>query len=84
MDTLQRKHATAIECDEKKTVSSFEFRLILIRSLVDLGLMPKENYPAAAMAAKLMRANESALRQHLYEQKTTKAESDLSDKYLKM
>ena len=85
MERHQQEQATAIGCDSKKTVSGFEYLLILIRSMVKEGLIAKDDLPRAASMAKGMKANNSALRQWLYERPEAKeAVSKIASKYLEM
>jgi hypothetical protein len=85
MERHQEQQATAIGCDEKKTVSGFEYLLILIRAMVKEGIIAPADLPTAASMAKGMKANNSALRQWLYERadKVDKP-SAIASKYLEM
>lgn len=83
MEELQRTEATAIECDKEKKVSGKDYLVIFIRALIKLDLMPKENYQRAIQAAEGMKANNSALRQWLYETKQAEAKvGEIADRYL--
>lgn len=85
MEVHQKAEATAIGCDSKKTVSGFEYLLILIRAMVREGIIDKADLPRAASMAKGMKANNSALRQWLYERKEAEAKvSKIAEKYLEM
>ena len=85
MEKQQEVQSEAIGCKERKAVSGFEYLVIYTRALVALGILPKENLGRALEAAKGMKANNSALRQWLYErsEKTAKT-SAIADKYLSM
>ena len=85
MERHQEQQATAIGCDEKKTVSGFEYLLILIRAMVKEGIIAPSDLATAAAMAKGMKANNSALRQWLYE-RAEKADkpSAIASKYLEM
>ena len=85
MEIHQVNEAKAIGCDEKKTVSGFEYLLILIRAMVREGIIDKADLPRAIQCAKGMKANNSALRQWLYE-RSEKADkpSAIAAKYLEM
>ena len=85
MERHQQEQATAIGCDSKKTVSGFEYLLILIRAMVKEGIISKADLPKAASMAKGMKANNSALRQWLYERPEEKTTvSKIAEKYLEM
>ena len=85
MEYQQTIQATAIGCDERKAISGFEYLVIFSRSLVALGLLPKENLPTALEAAKGMKANNSALRQWLYERSEKAAKTTtIAAKYMEM
>jgi len=85
MERHQQEQATAIGCDSKKTVSGFEYLLILIRAMVKEGLIAKADLPIAASMARNMKANNSALRQWLYERPEETAKvSKIAEKYLEM
>jgi hypothetical protein len=85
MERHQQEQAKAIGCDEKKTVSGFEYLLILIRAMVKEGIIPAADLPRAASMARGMKANNSALRQWLYERPEEKqAVSKIAEKYLSM
>lgn len=85
MEQHQQTQATAIGCDLKKSVSGFEYLLILIRSMVVEGIISKADLPRAASMARGMKANNSALRQWLYERPEEKQTvSKIAEKYLSM
>lgn len=85
MEKHQKEQATAIGCDDKKTVSGFEYLLILIRALVKEGIISPADLPRAASAARGMKANNSALRQWLYERpEEVSKPSAIAEKYLNM
>lgn len=85
MEMHQQEQATAIGCDSKKTVSGFEYLLILIRAMVKEGVIAKADLHRAASMAKGMKANNSALRQWLYERPEAKERiSKIAEKYLEM
>ena len=85
MERHQQEQATAIGCDAKKTVSGFEYLLILIRAMVKEGILDRADLPTAASMAKGMKANNSALRQWLYERPEEKTTvSKIAEKYLDM
>lgn len=85
MEAHQKTQATAIGCDAKRTVSGFEYLLILLRAMVKEGIIAPADLPKAASMAKGMKANNSALRQWLYERPEEKvAISKIAEKYLEM
>ena len=86
MERHQEEQAKAIGCNESKKVSGFEYLLIFTRALVKEGLLPIEALPTAASMARGMKANNSALRQWLYEreEKAATKQSAVADKYLNM
>lgn len=78
----QRKHASAIGCDERKAVSGMDYLVIFARIMREHGIIPTDQMSRAIQVAAGMKANNSALRQWLYETKTPSTTKDKVSRYL--
>jgi hypothetical protein len=87
MEEHQRTGATYFGCDDKKAVSGKEYNRILIRALAreKIDLSNPDHIPAAISCADGMKANNSALRQWLYERSEKQEKAVvIPDKYRSM
>lgn len=79
----QTKQATALGCDKEKKVSGVDYLVIFLRILEEQGVADPAKRERGVQIALAMKANNSALRQWLYERKEAAAKvSDKAARYL--
>lgn len=82
MEQHQQAIATFLGCDAEKKISGIDYLMIFVGALQREGIIAPDATPRCYQAARGMKANNSALRQWLYErsEKTERFDS-MSDKY---
>ena len=74
--------ATALGCDETETISGVDYLVIFLFILEEQGVADPSKKALALDVATAAKANNSALRQHLYERKEVKRTSAKTSKYM--
>lgn len=83
-EKMQAQIATELGCDAEKKISGMDYLVIFLRILEAEGVADKAMRQRGVQIAAAMKANNSALRQWLYERSETAKPSAKLDKYLSM
>lgn len=81
METWQKEIASSLGCDKEKKISGMDYLVIFLIALEKAGVADNAKRKTALSVAAGMKANQSALRQWLYETKA--AQTGVSDKAAK-